>query len=733
MKDENGRIKKRQLEQGQSQLLDQQKRAEEWQDFDERLVHQGKVRRFIVEKYTLGYSAIYSILIHNILFYIYVWDKVHSLDNFIDYGFPWFLAEIGFKIYPLILVGYASVGLFGYLVYRHFKNKTDLIKLRVLAGLRNFKIKNLKGNRVNFELEDGKELDEDQIMRALPILAKQLGFQSGEFEFKKTKRGKRAKGSIVLAEKLPNKDEAMGGEVSSPSKKCLKDNCFLIGVNDKNATPIYTTETTDKGRFQQHGLVVGGSGSGKSYFITNTLMSNFFDTKEHFLEYSHIKIIDFKGSGDYAEFEGYPNVEVLDGDPKRVLSAFKDVEIERMARERYMRDNGLTTGDIPKYIFLIDEAQTIAENMSSKQSRIYTNTWNNINQLLTTLTAKARSANITVIVCLQKATAENISTTVRQNIAHRFCMKNDNMELLINDEVMDRMGIKPKQMEQGQFYYSDTITGGGLIKPCFAVPMPRMSIEDVSKIKDSNIDFKNELKSYKQNAVNKFVEDEETMRILEEEGAIDLSSDHKNYLDQVDQDIDRQEYEVMKDLGSDFNKEVEMKDDFTNVMSMDDGLESGFVSKKDLAFDSPYSDSFSLSLDKRDTNPFQKVEKFEPLKEYGIPLILAMKDIDNANKHFKGLGMNFEVRGENVFEIGSDSVYKIEDVVVDFPISNEHLLRMGIIKEGTILELELERELADIGLDRSELKESLLEFEEKAGLDDKFDWSQNLMNKEIEL
>lgn len=678
---------------GQSQRLDQVKRAEEWQDFDQSLVHNGKVRRHIVSRAVFKWFFFSFLLVHlSVAYYLDIYSYlVLDIQKHLILMSPYEVIKYGLLNDVLVVLSYLSVFVLCYFVYKFYTNKVYKIKLRFTSGLRNYKITKIKNAWLSFELEDGKELDDDQLARAIPPIAQQLGFQFGEYEYSDFKKGKSPKGFIYFACKLPTKDEAIRGEVKSPSKKVLKDDCLLIGVNDKESTPVYTSSISDKGRLAQHGLIVGGSGSGKSFFITNTLMSNFFDTKEHFQEYSHIKIIDFKGSGDYIPFKDYPNVEIINGDPKDALMAFKDVEIERMARESYMLDNGLKTGDIPKYLFIIDEAQTIAENMASRQNRVLTNTWNNINQLLTTLTAKGRSANISMFVCLQKATAENISTTVRSNLQHRFCMKNDNMEMLIDEEVMKDMGIRPKRMEQGQFFYSDIITGGGLIKPCFAVPMPKLSVNEVKSFKNVNVDFTNELNQYKQNAVDTYVALEEEMYMLEESGAIDLSTNHKRYVD------------------DDFNKAVENNNDIRNVMSMKSSEEIGDI-----------SDNSDFVIETIKPNHSSSQNK---ILDYGMKLVDSLKDEVYANKHFTDLGLELVVRDGFVINNTSFETYEIENEKVVFPMSDEHLLKMGIIKQGTMLELELRDGLNGLGIEEEDIIDSLNEFDKDfVGLDEPMDW-----------
>ena len=680
-------------EMGQSQRLEQVKRAEEWQDFDQRLVHNGKVRRHIVLKEVVKWFVGSFIVAHFLVaYYLDTYSYlVLDIQKHLQMFNPYEVIKYGLFNDLFIILGYSISFLISYVAYKVFSWKVYLIKLRFTSGLRNYRITKLKNAVLNFELEDGKELDDDQLARAIPSIAQQLGFQFGEYEYLNVKRGKIPKGVIYFTYKLPTKDEAIRGEVKSPSKKALKDDCLLIGVNDKEATPVYTSSISDKGRLAQHGLVVGGSGSGKSFFITNTLMSNFFDTKEHFQEYSHIKIIDFKGSGDYIPFQDYPNVEVLSGDPKEALMGFKDVEIERMARESYMLDNGLKTGDIPKYLFIIDEAQTIAENMASRQNRVLTNTWNNINQLLTTLTAKGRSANISMFVCLQKATAENISTTVRSNLQHRFCMKNDNMEMLIDEDVMKDMGIRPKRMEQGQFFYSDTITGGGLIKPCFAVPMPRLSSDEVKTFDNVNADFMKELNQYKQNAVDTFIALEEEMYMLEESGAIDLSTNHKNYLDE------------------DLNKAVEHNNDMNSVMSIKSSEEIGDI-----------LDNSDFVIETVNPNHSSSQNK---ILDYGIKLVDSLKDEIYANKYFVDSKRDYLIKDGFVVNKISLDTLEIDNEKVAFPISDKHLLKMGIIKQGTMLELELRNSLNELGVEEEDIIDSLQEFDKEfVGLEEPIDW-----------
>lgn len=78
------------------------------------------------------------------------------------------------------------------------------------------------------------------------------------------------------------------------------------------------------------------------------------------------------------------------------------------------------------------------------------------------LSSKARAANISLMVILQKADINSLpSTAFRQNLRNRFMLKQENItsaHLAVNVDTLNDNNINPLKLKQGQYIYNDTLT-----------------------------------------------------------------------------------------------------------------------------------------------------------------------------------------------------------------------------------------------------------------------------------
>lgn len=540
---------------GQAQQEELLKKQEEWQSIDERMFFaDGKYRKNYIGKNVFRWFTTLFVLTYLIQHYLtgtFGYSRLTSdlsgvvIDVFLFWEYYFWLIGIYGKIsidalkeYWMIYLGLPLLTLVPFVIanmrWKHLNNIREISELRFETNLTNYKITkiDLKNRKIGFELVDGCNHDVNQLDFAKDILKDKLGYHQATIHIKKGKLSSKIKGYIVFEEEFPTVQEGIK-PTSTES-----ENALFLGIGDRNGTPVFTQKSKGFGLFQRHAIVVGTAGSGKSFFITQTLLPNYFISQDRYNHISKIKIIDFKESGDFEDIKAYDKVELCGGDPEQVIKLLRDVQIEIKAREAYKKKHGkvnpktgkfeaLTTEDIPKMIVMIDEVQTIMEQVSSKNTKLMTNTWNNINQLVNAIAAKGRSANVSLVVALQKATSSSLDTTVKANLAHSFVMKNDNFEFFkLDNQRMEENGWT-KSLKMGQFYYVDG-TNGDAVHPTLSVPLDYKRPNQIH-IQSETQDFIDEIEQMKKDAVKEIIETEARYKKMEEEGVVDLGSLDDNW------------------------------------------------------------------------------------------------------------------------------------------------------------------------------------------------------------
>lgn len=562
---------------GQSQQVEIEKKREAVQSLQEKMFHENKIRPLYIFKNVSSLFFTSSIILYGVSIYIaptnftsgsfdlgyitgYNW-AMHGTDwhlfntiglalpqalniyadiqdgaDFLFVNLKYLLGTTAFLWIPTVLANKRRKNLI------NIKNKEEL---RYRTGLDSYEIINddKENRKIYFRLLDGERENEAQLLEAKEIIQNQRGFQSSELVFQQVEQDENdldnppsffkklfrpnldRLGYFSFNEKLPTINQLNKSPYAQPD--VLPDRLFL-GRKNASGECQYTVPWEGKGKIQPHMLVVGGSGAGKSFFLINTLLHNWFVNKEEYNNISKLQIIDFKGTKDFEEISKYDKVSFCGGDVEEVIDIFMDLEIEILAREAYRGDLGLSTEQMPKYVVLIDEVQKIIMGTKATGSPILVNTWKDINVKLSNLCAQSRSANMTIIVALQEMTTASLDSGILNNLAHRIALKNKNMNMLIDNDTIDAMGIDSNKMKKGQFFYTDEQNGGGIYSPAISSPLKAMSVDDL-KITQENIDFEKGLAKYKAKAVEKIRARQERIKRLEEEGATNLSSGYKDY------------------------------------------------------------------------------------------------------------------------------------------------------------------------------------------------------------
>ncbi|MBT3720839.1 hypothetical protein HOG47_04240 [archaeon] len=355
-----------------------------------------------------------------------------------------------------------------YLDFNNFKKIEDIdIKkkiIRVSGGINNFKIIEITDKSITFKNKELATFDKSELENAIPKLARLTGKHNGKLINNPKENDSYI---IVFKNKVPTIETKLP---LLDYKNVFEKNKLYLGVNDvAEKKYVKTIENEEnRGKLNGHMLMVGASGSGKSYSV-DIVMNNWIE-ENAYKDIEKIYILNFKDSADFNKYKKLDKVVYSDGNPRNALAMCKKVELEMTKRYIYNSINNKSNYPGQKILFIIDEIQTISEEMNSRsQEAIVRNSWMEINRILTKLGSKSRAANISLFVALQKGTAENLpgGMTFRDNLRHRFALKNSNMSLLLDQELIDKENIESDKLEQGQFVYMDNLKGEASISEGF--------------------------------------------------------------------------------------------------------------------------------------------------------------------------------------------------------------------------------------------------------------------------
>lgn len=243
--------------------------------------------------------------------------------------------------------------------------------------------------------------------------------------------------------------------------KYLAENKLFLGIEDTKGKPIFGTQKEQgKGLFNGHWLIVGGSGSGKSFSVKELLKNVLY--KDNFINYNKIYVINFKKSADYNFLKKLNKVE-YGQELDEALKILKKILLQMFNIYYYNSKNSKDNFEAFQTLVIVDEIQTLQElNDSKSLSKIQKNSVQECLSILEMLSSKARAANISLMVILQKADINSLpSTAFRQNLRNRFMLKQENItsaHLAVNVDTLNDNNINPLKLKQGQYIYNDTLT-----------------------------------------------------------------------------------------------------------------------------------------------------------------------------------------------------------------------------------------------------------------------------------
>jgi ABC-type dipeptide/oligopeptide/nickel transport system ATPase component len=325
----------------------------------------------------------------------------------------------------------ASLGLENYYMSK-FDNKKRTIVFKLIQGER--------GNYDTFILrkEDLKQL-----------------FRIGDFDIT---RFESDKVKILFKEELLNIQSV---NTTHDFTQLIQSNRVLLGIKDNIPTPLYMSKKEEgMGLINGNALIVGGSGSGKSWLVTQ-LLKNFL-TPKNYTQIDKIYIINYKASADYNFIKDLDKVLYAE-DIESGLKLLKMAYLDMITRYRYNSVHSQANFTQFQQLIIIDEVQTLNEMLDSKSlHKLLKNSISESLSLLEIMGSKIRASNGSLINILQKADISSLpSTAYRSNLRNRIMLKQENISsahLVVNSDITEKNNINPLELKQGQFIYWDMLT-----------------------------------------------------------------------------------------------------------------------------------------------------------------------------------------------------------------------------------------------------------------------------------
>lgn len=232
-------------------------------------------------------------------------------------------------------------------------------------------------------------------------------------------------------------------------KESENETYYINDVQDINVIDNHTIRLSKYHNwdFQKlpHCLISGNSGSGKSFQLFEIISEAKKLTNQ-------IYICD--GKNDeltlYAK-EVFKLGNNIYSEETSISRAIKAIEKEMDKRFKQRQDSNKILSFEPLFL-IIDEYTSLKLTMSKKE-------YNALEQSIKNLVLKARSANIHLIISLQRASSENMNLDIRDNCSLKIGLGNlsvENYKMIFN-ETITKEQLKYKEIGQGYIYLDGII------------------------------------------------------------------------------------------------------------------------------------------------------------------------------------------------------------------------------------------------------------------------------------
>lgn len=217
---------------------------------------------------------------------------------------------------------------------------------------------------------------------------------------------------------------------------------LLLGLQNNENPYVLDMEANTSG------VIVGGSGSGKSW-TTFEMMMNFIVTND----YNNVNfiVLDQKNAPFWNTFAKLPHVLGYHHDPQDYLTILQEVEEERKRRQVFLQEVGSEDmrgyrkrlrkqgkydklKEVPLMFLVVDEITSTMLQMKETDEELF----KSISSLLGQISAQGRSAGIRILSIGQRSTYDSIPKILMANSSFKFGMKmevQNDFNTMFGDEV----------------------------------------------------------------------------------------------------------------------------------------------------------------------------------------------------------------------------------------------------------------------------------------------------------
>lgn len=302
-------------------------------------------------------------------------------------------------------------------------------------------------------------------------------------------------------------------------KSKIKDGKIYIGMEKGNKDKYLDIEGL------AHTILIGESGSGKSVFVQNLLIS-FFKSREKFEKFIMVdpKMVEL------SRYKKYKKVEYIE-EMKDVLEMLRNLEKTMFSRLSEMEKLEETKSKDPFILLLVDEFATLKMNsLDSKENQ-------ELEKILINLGQKRRAANIRILLRGQKRDTQNLSSNVLGNMQTRICLKTKSSDNILkirgsNEELEDlnMTSSDIRNFNKGRGIFRDGDSGEVIL-----FQSPFFDIED-----EKNKSYMNSLLELKEEYKTKEKEEEKEPVKIEE----NLTTDTKTLSDKKECKISEEKVSI---------------------------------------------------------------------------------------------------------------------------------------------------------------------------------------------
>ncbi len=261
------------------------------------------------------------------------------------------------------------------------------------------------------------------------------------------------------------------------NREKLKKDCLYRGVSKGYKDLYFEIEKIS------HTIIIGGTGSGKSVFLQNLLISFFYSIEK----FERFVFVDFKRVelGRYRNKEKVQYINKIE-DFYQIIKELKQIMDERLIESEGQNKR---TSNRPFILIRIDEFRTI------KNRGVEPKILKEIDKLMVMLLQQSRARNMRFIFRGQSRKSTDMESRVLNNITSRILLgteDDDNISKMIGDKnVLEKMGLSRDMIsrwEKGKGVYKDNDTKGSYIfqSPFFDVENQENWDFICSLLKDKN-------------------------------------------------------------------------------------------------------------------------------------------------------------------------------------------------------------------------------------------------------